>query len=151
MKYSWLMVPLSCSTTPIIQLKSLKFWLRVLHFLSIRWYRLPNVRSMLVQRRQRWTYIGSSSRGRGRFLGWNALYKFVYLYFFILFSFWPINYLKQIEKYTQYIILYDIARAALERAYKSLCKLDSNYIHIHLCTKSKIIKMNKKQYNCVND
>ena len=40
-----------------------------------------------------------------------------------------------------YNIIYDIALDALEQAYRSLCKLGSNYIHIHLCTKSISIKV----------
>ena len=47
-------------------------------------------------------------------------------------------------KCTHYIlhnyIIYNIGRAALEQAYRSLCKLGSNYIHIILWTKSISIK-----------
>ena len=39
-----------------------------------------------------------------------------------------------------YNIIYNTGRAALEQAYRNLCKLGSNYIHIHLCTKSISIK-----------
>ena len=44
------------------------------------------------------------------------------MFLFYLFSFWTIINLKQIQKYTHYIIVYNVGRAALEQAYRSLCK-----------------------------
>ena len=44
------------------------------------------------------------------------------------------------RKYAHYNIIYSIGRAALEQAYRSPCKLGSNYIYIHLCKTSIRIK-----------
>ena len=58
--------------------------------------------------------------------------KYVYLiiyYYYFLFSFWPILIFKtdtNIYTLCHYNIIYSIGRAALEQAYRSLCKLDSN-------------------------
>ena len=53
-----------------------------------------------------------------------------------LFSFWPIHIFKNRKNiYTlyHYNIIYNIDRAALEQAYRSLCKLSRNYIQLMLC------------------
>ena len=75
-------------------------------------------------------------------MGLRPLFLFYFILFYLAFD--QYIYLIQIQKSTHlyhYNIIYNIDRTALEQAYRSLRKLGSNYIHVHLCTKSISIKV----------
>ena len=68
----------------------------------------------------------------------------LYFIYYLAFDQYIYIFRNRYKKYIHIISLnciYNIGRAALEQAYRSLCKLGSNYIYFNLCTKSISIKV----------